>query len=512
MAKPMIVNNEIVGMRKDVRKVKILVVRKLARSLAALRKKKGSEEDLQKNARRVKRLLEEIDAVKDLDPDTVSKTALYENITFESVCKKDISTARERALARLSTFPLIRAKIDTIKAALDSFKAARATVPDDSKASPRPGEGESEGESVGEIAGESEVESEGERDEGESAGESVGESAEEIAGESAEESSDEGGEKEERLNTGAANRARLSRVGKSEERRGTIVGTEILGRAKGAVASVAGAASGGPTGGSSAATWTAVAAATTPSGGRVGPSGEERTALAAAGDVASDEPPPPPEPEFDDSTEERFCRRQKGLGGKGAGRHGGGGDDKDDDDESEDDESDDDFFIGKVRRGGPGRRRGKRRRKESGALRGGDRSDSDSDGDGDGGDGGARRGRAQRRRPGGRAGMTTQFCSLGESRGAKGGRGKHFPSGNDRKPYPGASASAGGRRGAGRLPARGGPRGAGGAGGGSRGAPDGQRAALPTGSLHPSWEASRKRKEQLGKIPEFAGKKIKFDD
>ncbi|CAN0324888.1 unnamed protein product [Lampetra fluviatilis] len=487
MAKPMIVNNEIVGMRKDVRKVKILVVRKLARSLAALRKKKGSEEDLQKNARRVKRLLEEIDAVKDLDPDTVSKTALYENITFESVCKKDISTARERALARLSTFPLIRAKIDTIKAALDSFKAARATVPDDSKASPRPGEGESAGESEGEMAGESEGEIAGENvgeskgeSEGEMAGESAGESAGEnaggiagesegesegesamesegeIAGESAGESegesSDEGGEKEERLNTGAANRARLSRVGKSEERRGAIVGTEILGKAKGA-------------------------------------------------------------PEFDDSTEERFCRRQKGLGGKGAGRHGGGDDDGGDDDESEDDESDDDFFIGKVRRGGPGRRRGKRRRKESGALRSGDRSDSDSDGDGgDGGDGGAGRGRAQRRRPAGRAGMKTQFCSLGESRGAKGGRGKHFPSGNDRKPYPGASGSAGGRRGAGRLPARGGPQGAGGAGGGSRGASDGQRAALPTGSLHPSWEASRKRKEQLGKIPEFAGKKIKFDD
>ena len=30
--------------------------------------------------------------------------------------------------------------------------------------------------------------------------------------------------------------------------------------------------------------------------------------------------------------------------------------------------------------------------------------------------------------------------------------------------------------------------------------------------LHPSWEASRKRKQQMSQIQPFQGKKIKFDD
>lgn len=36
-----------------------------------------------------------------------------------------------------------------------------------------------------------------------------------------------------------------------------------------------------------------------------------------------------------------------------------------------------------------------------------------------------------------------------------------------------------------------------------------QQSLLP---LHPSWEASRRRKEQQSKIPVFQGKKITFDD
>ena len=36
-----------------------------------------------------------------------------------------------------------------------------------------------------------------------------------------------------------------------------------------------------------------------------------------------------------------------------------------------------------------------------------------------------------------------------------------------------------------------------------------QQAQLP---LHPSWEASRRRKEQQSKIAVFQGKKITFDD
>lgn len=36
--------------------------------------------------------------------------------------------------------------------------------------------------------------------------------------------------------------------------------------------------------------------------------------------------------------------------------------------------------------------------------------------------------------------------------------------------------------------------------------------ALSEQPLHPSWEASRKRREQTSQITAFQGKKIKFDD
>ncbi len=42
--------------------------------------------------------------------------------------------------------------------------------------------------------------------------------------------------------------------------------------------------------------------------------------------------------------------------------------------------------------------------------------------------------------------------------------------------------------------------------------PPGRMSDPPQQSLHPSWEASRKRKEQQAQITVFQGKKIRFDD
>ncbi|XP_073932659.1 serum response factor-binding protein 1 [Castor canadensis] len=123
-------NNEVVKMRKEVKRIRVLVIRKLVRSLSRLKSKKGTEEALLKNQRRAQRLLEEIHAMKELKPDVVTKSALGDDIDFEKVCKKPDSTATERAIARLAVHPLLKKKIDVLKAAVQAFKDARQNAPD----------------------------------------------------------------------------------------------------------------------------------------------------------------------------------------------------------------------------------------------------------------------------------------------------------------------------------------------------------------------------------------------
>ncbi|KAK6327951.1 hypothetical protein J4Q44_G00035970 [Coregonus suidteri] len=125
---PLNLNNEVVRMRKEVKRVRALVIRKLTRQIAGLKKKKGKEEDLERNRRRVGRLLEEIHEMKTLKPDPVTKAALQKNLSFEFVCKNPKATISDRAVARIATHPQFSKKIDTIKAAIKAFKDERMTV------------------------------------------------------------------------------------------------------------------------------------------------------------------------------------------------------------------------------------------------------------------------------------------------------------------------------------------------------------------------------------------------
>lgn len=65
------VNNEVVKMRKEVKRVRALIIRKLTRQIGNLKKKKGKEADIERNQRRAGRLLEEIHTMKALRPDKV---------------------------------------------------------------------------------------------------------------------------------------------------------------------------------------------------------------------------------------------------------------------------------------------------------------------------------------------------------------------------------------------------------------------------------------------------------
>ncbi|KAL6085064.1 hypothetical protein STEG23_009219 [Scotinomys teguina] len=123
-------NNEVVKMRKEVKRIRVLVIRKLVRSVGRLKSKKGSEDALLKNQRRAQRLLKEIHAMKELKPDVITKSALDGDNNFEKTCKKPDSTAAERAIARLAVHPLLKKKIDVLKAAVQAFKDGRQNAPE----------------------------------------------------------------------------------------------------------------------------------------------------------------------------------------------------------------------------------------------------------------------------------------------------------------------------------------------------------------------------------------------
>ncbi|XP_059205686.1 serum response factor-binding protein 1 [Centropristis striata] len=118
-------NNEVVRMRKEVKRVRALTIRKLTRQIGALKKKKGKEMEIERNQRRAARLLEEIHAMKTLSPDLVTKTALQKNLNFEQACKNPKSTISDRAIARIGTHPQFHKKIEAIKAAVKAFKDER---------------------------------------------------------------------------------------------------------------------------------------------------------------------------------------------------------------------------------------------------------------------------------------------------------------------------------------------------------------------------------------------------
>ncbi|NXM13531.1 SRFB1 protein, partial [Ploceus nigricollis] len=117
--------SQVVKMRKDVKKARVLTIRRLTRHIGKLKLKKGSEDLKLKNQKRVERLIEEIHAMKEVKPDEVTRLALRTEVNFESVCKKPNCTAAERAMARLATHPTLKPRFVELKAAVKAFKDAR---------------------------------------------------------------------------------------------------------------------------------------------------------------------------------------------------------------------------------------------------------------------------------------------------------------------------------------------------------------------------------------------------
>ncbi|KAG7260028.1 hypothetical protein CRUP_019804, partial [Coryphaenoides rupestris] len=118
-------NNQVVLMRKEVGRVRALLIRKLTRQIAALKKRKGNETEVQKNQRRAARMVEEIHEMKALKPDVVTKIALQQEIVFDVVCKNPASTVTDRAVARIASHPQFNKRIGAIKLAVKAFREER---------------------------------------------------------------------------------------------------------------------------------------------------------------------------------------------------------------------------------------------------------------------------------------------------------------------------------------------------------------------------------------------------
>lgn len=180
---------------------------------------------------------------------------------------------------------------------------------------------------------------------------------------------------------------------------------------------------------------------------------------------------------FDDSTEERFHKQSS---------------------HSEESEEEDDFFVGKVSKFKKKKHRGMETVETSGSKN--DHTEEE-----------------QSRREKGTS-LDSIFCSSlarskpGRGRGA--GRGRNGEGGKGRGESRGFDGPKGAFSKQSKLQEKNAERGRGRGRGGVPRKSDHRDGVVfsPEPALHPSWEASKKRKEQQGQILAFQGKKIKFDD
>ncbi|NWR93269.1 SRFB1 protein, partial [Furnarius figulus] len=111
---------QVVKMRKDVKKARVLTIRRLTRHIRELKLKKLK--DFLKSDHMKNKCVFHLQEIK---PDEVTRLALRTEVNFESVCRKPNCTAAERAMARLATHPTLKARFVELKAAVKAFKDAR---------------------------------------------------------------------------------------------------------------------------------------------------------------------------------------------------------------------------------------------------------------------------------------------------------------------------------------------------------------------------------------------------
>ncbi|XP_078670919.1 uncharacterized protein LOC144911032 [Branchiostoma floridae x Branchiostoma belcheri] len=109
-------NKEIVLLRGDVKRARLLLIQTLCRNIRKLRGKKGNPAQLAKNQHRAEKLHEDITVLKGLKPDDVTKAGLFADLDEHKVLSDPSSSSKERAMARLISHKALRNRLDTVRA------------------------------------------------------------------------------------------------------------------------------------------------------------------------------------------------------------------------------------------------------------------------------------------------------------------------------------------------------------------------------------------------------------
>lgn len=157
-------------MRKEVKKLRVLIIRNLTQQISGLKKVKAEESELEGNVECVARLQKEVQVLRTLLPDQVTTRALGGSIDTEKVFQDPESGVMERATARIATHPRFVKKLQDVRQAIEEekIKAAKAGK-------------ENESEDVGEMKKDEDDEGEvEEEEEDEVASDDSGEDEEEV--------------------------------------------------------------------------------------------------------------------------------------------------------------------------------------------------------------------------------------------------------------------------------------------------------------------------------------------
>ncbi|PSN42695.1 hypothetical protein C0J52_06943 [Blattella germanica] len=107
----LVLNTEIVSMRHEVRRARVHTINKLIRTAKKLKTKNGSEKDKEKFQRKAARFLEEIQTMKVLKDDEISKYSLINKKEPADVIADPKTSIKERSLARLSCHSSIVSRV-----------------------------------------------------------------------------------------------------------------------------------------------------------------------------------------------------------------------------------------------------------------------------------------------------------------------------------------------------------------------------------------------------------------
>ncbi|XP_078572395.1 uncharacterized protein LOC144859535 [Branchiostoma floridae x Branchiostoma japonicum] len=109
-------NKEIVLLRRDVKRARLLLIQTLCRNIRKLRDKKGKPNQLARNKHRAEKLHEDITVLKGLKPDDVTKAGLFADLNEHKVLSNPASSSQDRAMARLISHKDLKAKLDAVRA------------------------------------------------------------------------------------------------------------------------------------------------------------------------------------------------------------------------------------------------------------------------------------------------------------------------------------------------------------------------------------------------------------